>query len=167
MLYKNGIGWHSTGLAPGWQHVLKLFMTEQPSMNRPKRILVADDNKVILKAVTMVLRANGYEVVTATDGSAVVKFVDQEKPDLILLDILFPPDIGGISWDGFAIMRWLRNMSGAKDVPVIIISGTDPEKYRERCLSAGAVAFLHKPLDMGELIAAIRTVLGENVSQIT
>ncbi len=142
-------------------------MTEPLPINRPKKILAADDNKVILKAVTKVLRSNGYEVVTATDGSAVVKAVDKERPDLILLDLLFPPDIneGGMSWDGFAIMRWLRNMSGAKDVPVIIISGTDPAKYRERCLAAGAVAFLHKPLDMGELIAAIRAVLGENCAQ--
>ena len=128
---------------------------------------MADDNKVILKAVTMVLQAHGYEVVTATDGSAVVKVVDEEKPDLILLDILFPPDIneGGMSWDGFAIMRWLRNMSGAKDVPIIIISGTDPEKYRERCLAAGAAAFLHKPLNMEELIATIHAALGENVTK--
>jgi DNA-binding response OmpR family regulator len=140
-------------------------MTDQSPIARPKKILAVDDNKVILKAVTMVLQAHGYEVVTAMDGSAVVKVVDQEKPDLILLDILFPPDVGGISWDGFAIMRWLRSMSGAKDVPVIIISGTDPTKYRERSLAAGAAAFLHKPLDMGELIATIRAVLGENCAQ--
>ena len=142
-------------------------MTEPTPNARLKRILVADDNKVILKAVTMVLQAHGYEVVTATDGSAVVKVVDEEKPDLILLDILFPPDVGGISWDGFAIMRWLRDMSGARDVPVIIISGTDPEKYQERCLAAGAAAFLHKPLDADKLIAAIRAVLGENCAQAT
>lgn len=128
---------------------------------------MADDNKVILKAVTMVLQSHGYEAITAIDGSAVVKVVDQEKPDLILLDILFPPDaaICGMSWDGFAIMRWLRGMGGAKDVPVIIISGTDPLKYQERCLAAGAAAFLHKPLDMDKLIEAIRTVLGENCAQ--
>jgi DNA-binding response OmpR family regulator len=142
-------------------------MMDQEAMARPKKILAADDNKVILKALTMVLQSNGYEVITATDGSAVVKVVDKEKPDLILLDILFPPDIneGGMSWDGFAIMRWLRNMSGAKDVPIIIISGTDPEKYRERCLAAGAAAFLHKPLNMEELIATIHAALGENVTK--
>jgi CheY-like chemotaxis protein len=142
-------------------------MIEPLSNTRPRKILVADDNKVILKAVTMVLQSHGYEAITAIDGSAVVKAVDQEKPDLILLDILFPPDaaISGMSWDGLAIMRWLRGMGGAKDVPVIIISGTDPAKYQERCLAAGATAFLHKPLDMDKLIATIRAILGESCAQ--
>ncbi len=138
-------------------------MTDEQAVAQPKKILVADDNQVILKAVSSVLKSNGYEVVTATDGAAVVKIVDREIPDLILLDILFPPDATdvGMHWDGFAIMRWLRNMSEARDVPIIIISGTEPAKYEPLCLAAGAQAFLPKPLDMDELIATIRGVLGE------
>ena len=95
-----------------------------------------------------------------------LKMVEQEKPDLILLDILFPPDAMGVgmSWDGLAILRWVRNMSEDKNVPVIIISGTDPAKYKERCLAAGAAGFLHKPLNMDELIATVRTVLNEAVA---
>jgi len=144
-----------------------MFMTDQQPVARPKKILVVDDNMVILKAVTMVLQSNGYDVVTATDGAAVVSTVDREIPDLILLDILFPPDAMdvGMHWDGFAIMRWLRNMSGAKDVPIIIISGTDPAKNEPLCLEAGARAFLHKPLDMDELVATIRVVFGENQTE--
>jgi two-component system KDP operon response regulator KdpE len=141
-------------------------MTNQQPVACPKKILVVDDNEVIRKAVSLKLKASGYEAFTAADGSAVVKVVDKEKLDLILLDILFPPDAteGGMSWDGLVIMRWLRNMSGAKDVPIIIISGTEPAKY-EPCLAAGARAFLHKPLDMDELIAVVRAVLGENYPQ--
>lgn len=139
-------------------------MTEEQSIVQPKKILVADDNKVILRAIKLVLEANGYHVVTATDGAAVVNFLNREIPDLILLDILFPPDAMevGMHWDGFAIMRWFRNMSEAKDVPVIIISGAEPAKYEPLCLAAGASAFLHKPLDMDELVATIRAVLAEN-----
>lgn len=126
-----------------------------------------DDNKIILKAVALVLQSNGYEVITAADGAAVVSIVDREVPDLILLDLLFPPDAMdvGMHWDGFAIMRWLRNMSGAKDVPIIIISGTEPAKYEPQSLAAGARAFLHKPLDMDELISTVRTVLGEKQTE--
>jgi DNA-binding response OmpR family regulator len=136
-------------------------------MAQPKKVLVADDNKVILKAVAQVLESNGYQVVTATDGASVVNSVDREIPDLILLDILFPPDAMdvGMHWDGFAIMRWLRNMSEAKNVPIIIISGTEPGKYESLSLAAGAQAYLHKPLDMGELLATIRAVLGENQTE--
>ena len=75
--------------------------------------------------------------------------------------------MGGMSWDGFAILRWLRNMSEDKSVPVVIISGTDPEKYKERCLQAGASAFLHKPLNMDELIATVHATLGENTAAPT
>ncbi len=142
-------------------------MTDQQPIAQQKKILVVDDNKVILKAVASVLESNGYQVVTATDGASVVNIVDREIPDLVLLDILFPPDAMdvGMHWDGFAIMRWLRNMSEAKTVPIIIISGTEPVKYEPLSLAAGAQAFLHKPLDMGELIATIHGVLGEKPSQ--
>ena len=144
-------------------------MSSQQPVARPKKILVVDDNEVIRKAVSLKLKASGYEAFTAADGSAVVRVVDKEIPDLILLDILFPPDdaMGGMSWDGFAILRWLRNMSEDKNVPVIIISGTDPLKYKERCLQAGASAFLHKPLNMDELIATVHATLGENTAAPT
>ncbi len=139
-------------------------MTDPQPIGAPKKILVVDDNLVIRKVVEMKLKAGGYEVVTAKDGSAAVSSIHKEKPDLILLDILFPPDLmeGGMSWDGFAIMRWLHNMmSGANDVPVIIISGTDPAKYRDRCLAAGATAYFQKPINLDELMATIHSALGE------
>jgi CheY-like chemotaxis protein len=141
-------------------------MTNQQPAAQAKKILVVDDNEVIRKAVSLKLKANGYEAFAAVDASATIKMVEQERPDLILLDILFPPDAMGIGmhWDGFAIMRWLRSMSGDRDIPVIIISGTDPAKYKERCLAAGAAAFLHKPLNMDELIATVRTALGEDTA---
>ena len=58
-------------------------------------------------------------------------------------------------------MDWLRRMDEAKDIPVIIISSTDPEKYKERSLAAGAVAYLHKPIDNSELLSAIGEALDE------
>src|SRR5437773_11788864 len=61
-------------------------------MNR-KKILVVDDDRVILKALSIKLNAKGYDVLTATDGSEAVTAVRTHKPDLILLDISFPPDL--------------------------------------------------------------------------
>ena len=139
-------------------------MTEEQSIVQRKKILLVDDNKIILKAIKLVLESNGYQVVTAIDGAAVVNIVSREVPDLVLLDILFPPDPMevGLHWDGFAILRWLRNMSEANDVPVIVISGTEPAKYEPLSLAAGASAFLHKPLDMDELVTTVRAVLKDN-----
>jgi CheY-like chemotaxis protein len=67
--------------------------------------------------------------------------VRREKPDLVLLDISFPPDVGGVSWDGFRIMDWLHRVDETKKIPIIIISGVVEEKTRQRATSSGAVAF--------------------------
>src|ERR1051326_7105185 len=112
-------------------------------MNR-KKILIVDDNEVIVKTLSLKLKANDFDVVTAIDGSEAVSAVRKDKPDLILLDISFPPDVahgGGVPWDGFLIMDWLKRMEEAKNVPVIIITGGDDAKVRERSLAAGAVGY--------------------------
>jgi CheY-like chemotaxis protein len=126
-----------------------------------KKILVADDDQVILKTLSMLLNANGYKVFTAADGPGAARAVTQAKPDLILLDIQFPPDamnIGGALQDGFFVMEWLRRMGEAKDIPVIIISASNAPKDRQRALNEGAVAFFPKPIDRTALLEAIRKV---------
>jgi two-component system, OmpR family, KDP operon response regulator KdpE len=131
-------------------------------MNRNK-ILIVDDNPVVVKALSMKLKANGYDVVTAEDGSEAVSAARKQKPDLIILDITFPPDVahgGGVPWDGFRIMEWLHRMDEAKSIPVIIMTSGDPSKYKEKALTAGAVSFFQKPVNNDELIAAIRKTLG-------
>jgi DNA-binding response OmpR family regulator len=130
-------------------------------MNR-KRILVVDDNEAVVRALTMKLQSAGYEVLKALDGSEAVSAARREKPDLILLDISFPPDVahgGGVPWDGFLIIEWLHRMDEASTIPVIVISGGDPGKYQERSLNAGAVAYFQKPVNNEELLATIRKTL--------
>jgi len=130
-----------------------------------KKILVVDDNQVILKTLSFKLKSEGYQVLTADDGSVAISTARNEKPDLILLDILFPPDVshgGGVPWDGFLIMEWLRRGDDGRNVPIIIISGADPAKYKDRSLAAGAVAFFQKPINNEELLAAIRKALSQS-----
>jgi len=127
------------------------------------RVLVVDDNPVILKALFSYLVSHGFEVTIALDGSEVMSCVRQQKPDVILLDIFFPPYVeGGIIWDGFLILDWLHGPAQAADIPVIIISSADPEKYKERCLSAGARAYFKKPLPLDELIETMLVALTES-----
>jgi two-component system KDP operon response regulator KdpE len=130
-------------------------------MNR-KKILVVDDNPVILKTMSMKLTDHGYDVVTAEDGSGAVSAVRTQKPDLILLDLSFPPDVahgGGVAWDGFVIMTWLRRLEEAKHIPIIVITGGDPEKYKARALAAGATSFFHKPINNDDLLTVIRETI--------
>src|SRR5215467_1987686 len=98
-----------------------------------KKILIVDDSVIILKTLSAKLRSSGYQVFTAADGSQAVSTVRRERPDLILLDINFPPDVGhggGVAWDGFLIMNWLRRMDEAVNTPVVIITGGAIEESR-------------------------------------
>jgi len=125
-----------------------------------KKILVVDDNEIILKTVSLKLQGVGYQVFTALDGAEAVAAARKENPDLILLDIGFPPAVDGVPWDGFRIMEWIHRLDAAKKVPIIIITGNEDPKYKERAASSGAVAFFHKPIDHDDLLKVIRSVLG-------
>jgi CheY-like chemotaxis protein len=128
-----------------------------------KKILIVDDSVIILKTLSTKLRSNGYQVFTAADGSQAVSTVRRERPDLILLDINFPPDVGhggGVAWDGFLIMNWLRRMDEAISTPVIIITGSATAELRDRCAKAEVAGFFQKPINNEELLAAIATLIG-------
>ena len=127
-------------------------MSTEPS--RAQKILVVDDNEIILKTISLKLQGAGYQVITALDGSEAVAAARKEMPDLILLDISFPPDVGGVEWDGFRIMEWFRRMENVKKTPVIVITGGDDASNRDR-----AVAFFHKPIDHEDLLKVIRATL--------
>ena len=135
-------------------------MNTEPASTGQKKILVIDDNEIILKTTSMKLQSAGYEVFTALDGSEGVAAVRREKPDLVLLDITFPPDISGVSWDGFRIMDWLHRVDETKKIPIIVISGVVEEKNKQRATGAGAVAFFPKPVNFDEMIKVIRETLG-------
>src|SRR5256885_6429694 len=95
----------------------------------PHKILIVDDSPIILKTLSMKLTANGYEVITADDGGSAVSLVRHERPDLVLLDICFPPDVGhggGDSRGGFLVLGMLRRFGGKKRNSVFIIPGGGP-----------------------------------------
>ena len=129
-----------------------------------KKILIVDDDPILLRSLTRLLNDAGYDILTATDGSEAVSTARREKPDLILLDILFPPDVGnggGVSWDGFLIMDWLRRQEETKTVPVFVITMGDPQAYQNTAFAKGAAAFCHKPINHDELVETIRKTLGD------
>jgi CheY-like chemotaxis protein len=133
-------------------------MSTEPAAQ--KKILVIDDNEIILKTTSMKLQSAGYQVFTALDGSEGVSMVRREKPDLILLDITFPPDVGGVPWDGFRIMEWLHRVDETKKIPIIVISGVVDDKSKQRATSSGAIAFFPKPVNFDEMLRVIRATLG-------
>ena len=140
-----------------------------PSVNEAattpkKKILIVDDDIVILRTTSLKLKSHGYEVITASEGSAAIQMARREKPDLILLDLSFPPDVahgGGVPWDGFLLMSWLRRLDEVRHVPVIVITGSEPARNKDRSLASGATAFFQKPLDHDELICLIKESVSE------
>jgi CheY-like chemotaxis protein len=140
------------------------IMIGKSIMNRQK-ILIVDDNAVVIKALAMKLSASGYEVVTALEASEAISAARKEKPDLILLDINFPEDIG-VAWDGFKIIAWLQRVEEAKGTPIIVISGGDAAKFQDRSIQSGAIAYFQKPIDNEKLIAVIEKALAEKPAKV-
>jgi CheY-like chemotaxis protein len=125
---------------------------------QPKRILVVDDDPVILKTAGMKLRAAGYDVRTVADCSEAIAAVGEYKPKLILLDVNFPPEGlngGTTAWDGFKLMAWLQNLKSAERIRFIIISSDNPETLERHRLARLAAAFFQKPLNYDCLLEAI------------
>ncbi len=140
-------------------------MRTEPASTSQKKILVIDDNEIILKTTSMKLQSAGYRVFTALDGSEGVAAVRREKPDLVVLDITFPPEVSGMSWDGFRIMDWLHRVDETQKIPIIVISGVVEEKNRQRAAASGAVAFFPKPVNFDEMIKVIRATLSADAAR--
>jgi DNA-binding response OmpR family regulator len=116
----------------------------------PKRILVIDDEPMIVEPVSYNLKQEGFEVVTATDGEAGLKLAETGNFDLILLDLMLP----GI--DGLEICRTLRKQS---EIPIIMLTAKEGEIDRVLGLELGADDYITKPFSMRELLARVKAVL--------
>lgn len=120
-------------------------------MSEPaKKILIVEDDPDHVKALTLRLRAAGYDLLTASDGMQAVAVARREKPDVIILDLGLP---GG---DGYQVLRRLKVLGPLASIPVIVLSARDPAVHREKSLEAGAIAFFQKPPDSDVLLELIR-----------
>jgi len=166
--YESGSPWNASSIAAGPnlarfppQAFVKARQLERIMIGK-KKILVVDDDRVVVKALSLKLNSKGYEVLTARDGSEAISSVRQQKPDLILLDISFPPDVNNPFGDGFGVMGWLKRVDEAATIPVIIITGGSAMEYEKKAKASGAIAFFHKPIEHEDLFAVIRETLGED-----
>ncbi|HVV72980.1 MAG TPA: response regulator [Verrucomicrobiae bacterium] len=143
--------------------------TALEAVSRPRRkVLIADDSLVWVTALSMKLRNHGYDVVVCQQGARIVSAARSEKPDLILLDINFPPDVangGEAPWDGLTVLEWLRGLDETRNTPVIIVTAEEPARCREKSFAAGADGFFEKPVRPGTLLTAIRLALEEEPTE--
>ncbi len=113
-------------------------------------ILVVDDEPRYLSLVQINLETAGYAVITAMDGQKAVDAVANEKPDIVLLDVMMP------IMDGFTACERIREFSS---IPIIILTAKGEERDRVRGLDAGADDYIVKPFSAQELLARVRAVL--------
>jgi len=113
------------------------------------KILVVDDDKMILEAITHYLSSEGYEVITATNGLQALEMAQSKKLDLIISDIMMP-DLSGLS-----MLSMLKQFYFNK-IPVIIISSLDKSDVILSSLGLGADDFMAKPIDFKELLIRVK-----------
>ena len=117
------------------------------------RILVVDDDAAVREALRDLIQAEGYEVVTATDGAAALASARSQRPSLILTDYRMP------GMDGLALLRELRGDSELGRIPVILLSVDDTLRTEVEALSLGADDYLSKPVRSERLLGRIRRAL--------
>lgn len=113
-------------------------------------ILIVDDEPRYLRLLEANLRTEGYDVLTATDGTQAVETFSATPVDLILMDVMMP------KMDGFAACQRIREFS---NVPIIILTAKNEEQDRVRGLDLGADDYLVKPFSATELLARVRAVM--------
>ncbi|KQR39668.1 response regulator [Microbacterium sp. Leaf159] len=118
------------------------------------KLLIADDDPQMVRALRITLSAHGYEVVVAPDGAAAVAAAAQTHPDLIMLDLGMP------RLDGIEVIQALR---GWTNVPIIVVSGRTGSADKVEALDAGADDFVTKPFQVDELLARLRALSRRSV----
>jgi two-component system KDP operon response regulator KdpE len=123
-------------------------------MNNEPLVLAVDDEPGVLRLIKLELATQGLRVITATDGEEGLRMAEQQRPDIIVLDIMMP-DISGLE-----VMRRLRERSS---VPIILLTAKDHDQDKVRGLDLGADDYLIKPFNPEELSARVRAVLRRGV----
>ena len=120
-----------------------------------KRLLVVEDELAILMTLRARLEATGYEVLSADDGEQGLNLAREQKPDLIILDVMLPKR------DGYSICRLLKFDQRYKHIPILMLTARSQDRDRERGRGTGADAYMTKPFDSAELLETVQRLLEE------
>ena len=118
------------------------------------KILVVDDEVYILHILDFSLGAEGFDVITATDGEEALAKAQRDKPDLIILDVMMP------RLDGYENCRRLKSDPGTKDIPVLLLTARGRDEDRQRGVESGADDYITKPFSPNKLINRVSDILG-------
>jgi type IV pilus assembly protein PilB len=128
-------------------------MSSSLSMARPHKMLVADDNEIMVKVISNILENEGYLVSVAGNGLEAYKRALQEKPDLIITDYLMP------EMDGVTLIKKLRSQLATRYIPIIMLTAKDAEDAEAEVFNAGADEYLTKPVNPKKFLVRINKLL--------
>jgi two-component system, sensor histidine kinase and response regulator len=117
-------------------------------------VLVIEDEAPIRANLERFLKAEGYTVLAASDGAGGLAAAREQRPDIIICDILMP------QVDGFRVLAELRADAGTTRIPLIFLTASADKEDRQRGLASGATDYVTKPFKLAELLAVIRKHLG-------
>ncbi|QLE57475.1 two-component system response regulator [Nostoc sp. TCL26-01] len=121
------------------------------------KVLIVDDHTASRMTAVALLAMEGYTVIEADSGSSAVKLVQQQQPDLILLDVMMP------EMDGFEVCELLKKDEHTRLIPVIFITALNDRRSRIRGIEVGADDFLTKPFDRVELVARVKSLVQQKL----
>ncbi|MDR2367763.1 MAG: response regulator [Deltaproteobacteria bacterium] len=117
------------------------------------RILIVDDDELIHKLLGAILQKAGFECLDALSGPEGIEKATNERPELVILDIMMP------DMDGFEVMRALKSNPITSTIPVIFLSGKFHNREKAMARELGAADFMEKPFERSELLARVKTYL--------
>ncbi|MBN1621229.1 MAG: response regulator [Endomicrobiales bacterium] len=121
----------------------------------PKKILVIDDEYDILRVIEEMLKKEGYTVITATNGQDGYKKFQQERPDLVISDIMMP------IMDGYQVCEKIKGNPDTKDIPVIILTVKSMGEDVDKALELKADWYITKPFDSKYLLKRVKDFIGK------
>jgi len=120
-----------------------------------KKILVVDDDRSTVMFISSILKRNGYEVITASDGLECVDKAQNELPDLVLLDYMMP------NMKGPTALAKIRASKKTADIPVIMVTASTDNENIANAQKCGATNYIAKPIDYAVLLERIQRALDE------
>lgn len=138
-----------TAPAPRFPEIMSPQTPESPPAAGPRRVLLADDERLLHAVLEDVLEGNGYAVLHAMDGQQAVQVAQEQKPDVILMDLMMPV------MNGMDALERIREDESTRGIPVVAITADVLGRSRDEMLSRGFDGYIPKPFTAGQLLGEI------------
>jgi len=118
-----------------------------------KKVLIIDDKEEIRELVDVALRGTEFEVIKASGGREGIQIAKDQKPDIILLDIMMP------EFDGFMTSNILKKYTDTRDIPIIFLTAKKTGKGRSIAIKSGAIDYIMKPFSPNDLLTRLKKIM--------